>query len=1135
MPYIVVENFKGGLDKRRSDLVSSPGTMIKAQNVHVTRGGELEKRKAFFAVDTGVDTEHTHPFEGTYGMETTEDGVTVFTTSYQTVDWYNAGKWIKFAYVFTGDWVGGTISHDKLYYRFSGAQMDDIHEITLPQLSLTDGQILVPEGCTSIDVSFSQPSLSFPYLTNYFNVTLGYAQYQVVIVSDNGTINEGRSVPVNTSVLDYGDIMLVNFDKTYNTTFSYNWGGNVAASVPVGPVSNQKNNTYSILKAPQLGVPKYMLGVATGGTKTGNTYPITFFSSNPTNSGVSEISFFVTDSGANIVGVRVISYPVNWDRKSVKKRITTTYTDIKVVEVDHPDSVALTGIVFSTVYGGKSFVLAKFANGDVLPFYDGVLVGAFTNGVYRESFGSLYNFIESISGLMKDGFALAQSNYELDTSNDDQIRKYSVSTVETEAGTSLTITGPGGVDFKVDAFIDSPCAYTIETTQQPKDAIAAKSATASFVVASGTNGQASYSNTLRYIDPWNLPPITGIFITPERMDPADGIEITGIDRTSPTPIAWPYYGLESGSAWDPNQKLCYAIMMVVNSNSVNSRITATYVNYGGGWHGHDPASFSLFTTSKYGAPYTGRGLWVEFSNQPTYFSQLETFIDPATIQVSPYDATRYIAALTDNVLSNGARNCISSIISNGVELLSDLDPDTNTTKPDIAQYYDSSAEQLAVDIVTSINSGSSRHNHTATRDGARVIISCPITGTAGNRTPMYVRAEGTVILTGKSGYTGGTDYVAGIPKVVRVNFTGTPEVGNKCWVMITDPSRPGTPYKFGATRMAGKKPSFCFTYKGKQYIGIGSVLYFSALNDPTKWDTYDTGSGFIDMANNFGGREDLTGAGVYQNSVAVFTERHSQLWFLDPDPNLNSQHQVLDNTGCIAGDSVVSVGAVDLFYLSYNGIRSLQSRENTDAAYANDIGSPIDEIIIAILSSLTPDQRKTSRAIIEPTDGRYWVTIGSRLFVLSCFKGSNIVAWSEYVPGFSVDEMVVFKGNVYVRSGHKIYRYGGTTGMEYDNSHVDVELPYLDANKPGTFKAVNGIDITCEGSWVVSLGFDYTNPTAKDQIATFTQPSFALGKIPAAGIGTHVGVKLTSDHNGYCRIANLLVHYDDLHSKHEAG
>lgn len=54
MPYLNVQNFKFGVDSRRSELTSSPGTLLQADNGHVNQGGEFEKRKAFIGLDCAV-------------------------------------------------------------------------------------------------------------------------------------------------------------------------------------------------------------------------------------------------------------------------------------------------------------------------------------------------------------------------------------------------------------------------------------------------------------------------------------------------------------------------------------------------------------------------------------------------------------------------------------------------------------------------------------------------------------------------------------------------------------------------------------------------------------------------------------------------------------------------------------------------------------------------------------------------------------------------------------------------------------------------------------------------------------------------------------------------------------------------
>ena len=50
MAYIIIEDFRGGLDKRRMDVHAPPGSLIELKNAHITRGGEIEKRPAFVEV-----------------------------------------------------------------------------------------------------------------------------------------------------------------------------------------------------------------------------------------------------------------------------------------------------------------------------------------------------------------------------------------------------------------------------------------------------------------------------------------------------------------------------------------------------------------------------------------------------------------------------------------------------------------------------------------------------------------------------------------------------------------------------------------------------------------------------------------------------------------------------------------------------------------------------------------------------------------------------------------------------------------------------------------------------------------------------------------------------------------------------
>jgi hypothetical protein len=53
--YLIVDDFKAGLDQRKSIITAPPGALYAADNVHITRGGEIQKRMAFVPYGTVPD------------------------------------------------------------------------------------------------------------------------------------------------------------------------------------------------------------------------------------------------------------------------------------------------------------------------------------------------------------------------------------------------------------------------------------------------------------------------------------------------------------------------------------------------------------------------------------------------------------------------------------------------------------------------------------------------------------------------------------------------------------------------------------------------------------------------------------------------------------------------------------------------------------------------------------------------------------------------------------------------------------------------------------------------------------------------------------------------------------------------
>jgi hypothetical protein len=229
---------------------------------------------------------------------------------------------------------------------------------------------------------------------------------------------------------------------------------------------------------------------------------------------------------------------------------------------------------------------------------------------------------------------------------------------------------------------------------------------------------------------------------------------------------------------------------------------------------------------------------------------------------------------------------------------------------------------------------------------------------------------------------------------------------------------------------------------------------------------------------------------------------------------------------------VTKFGDSDLFYLNESGLRSLRARDASNAAATTDIGVPVDSLVIDALRNLTTTERSRIIGLIEPQDGRFWLIIKGTIFVFSYFSGVKVSAWTTYAPSaglvpFDIDDAVVFGRKVYVRSGGKIYVYGGLgTSLTYDATEATAQLPYLDADAPAQEKRWNGIDAAVIGTWELGAAMDPTNPAASDKVATVAKSTFGEGTIELKGCSTHFSLILRSVGDGYAKFGSALIHFD---------
>ena len=740
----------------------------------------------------------------------------------------------------------------------------------------------------------------------------------------------------------------------------------------------------------------------------------------------------------------------------------------------HPDGPLdsnhyMNEVVYSTLYGGKPFVIAKFGTGDVFPYYDGQIVADFVNGIVRPSMGNLAGVAAHLAGCVSDGYTA------------------------TAADNVITVTGDPSVVFTPSATADSPMTVTTAVIQNGVDAVPETLSKGSFTISAGSNGNATAGRYLRY-GISGLPGITGIYV--------DGVEILGLG----SPVF--YNTLPEHGAGEGNEgpRMAWTLSSLINQTTSTTGISAGYAY--SKLSGNDAGTLYVYSDPKVGSAANGKVVQIEFAADPG-----TTDLVDSPSSSSPYNSGRFIATL--GTFAGGVDNTITSVTVDGVEVL-------GTTI-----HWANSNTDTSLVVSAAINTFTSSTEFIASvSSGAVVLTALAGTGKSPNGKHIGVTTAGDVVVTLVKTFDGGVDGVSAVSQKATYTLGGTFTPGGTITLIATPALDPTNPFYWGATRVAKTSPLAAMTFKSKEHIISGSTLFFSGVNQPTMWGFEGTGSGFINMSNNFGGNEVLTGLALYQGYLAAFARRSVQVWKMDPDPALNAQGQVINNTGAIAKKSIVSVGEIDVFYLSDSGVRSLRARDASNAAMVNDVGTPIDSLVLEDLAGMTEDEKSKCCAIIEPIDGRYWLAVGDKVYVYSYFPSGQVAAWSTYHPGFPISKFTTKDGLIYARSGDKIYVYGGTNGTTYDDCPVELILPYLDGGKPAHGKTFNGIDLTVQGEWSLYAGMDPLVPSARELVATVDKPTFSLDRVAASGMGTHLGLRFTNQSQGYARLANIVAHFE---------
>ena len=455
-------------------------------------------------------------------------------------------------------------------------------------------------------------------------------------------------------------------------------------------------------------------------------------------------------------------------------------------------------------------------------------------------------------------------------------------------------------------------------------------------------------------------------------------------------------------------------------------------------------------------------------------------------------------------------NRIDQVAVNAVNLL--LDP------IDAGSTLDATANALVVAINNNTVTG-----YRASAVGAIVTVRAPVgAGATVNGAALTVTVAGSVT-TSTTAMSGGVTYVAPVAQISLVTLGGTYEAFDLIRVTIDGVLFEGR----GRTSGIG---ALAYVYKERVYSPGGALLFYSKLKDPSDWTDANasSGAGFINLSSASAGSDRLLALAQYQNSVAIFSRNTVRIYSLETDATQSSFTQALNNTGTIAARSVIEYGNIDVFYLDQTGIRSIQARDVTNAAFVDDAGSAIDTFVQEIVREESEAVVERAVAVIDPIDSRFMLALGNRVFVLSYFPKAKINAWTYFDLDFTITDFVRAKQRLYARDEATIYSYGGESGQVFPDADEFVplvELPFANARTIATFKRWTGFDMASVGDWKIEMLVDPNDESAITELGianriTYSEPAFAtIGETPMFAL------RLTGKSAGFASLSNLAFHY----------
>lgn len=282
----------------------------------------------------------------------------------------------------------------------------------------------------------------------------------------------------------------------------------------------------------------------------------------------------------------------------------------------------------------------------------------------------------------------------------------------------------------------------------------------------------------------------------------------------------------------------------------------------------------------------------------------------------------------------------------------------------------------------------------------------------------------------------------------------------------------------------------------KIFCGDEDIIAFSATVNPLDWSSAND-AGFIPFGLNAYGSEDVSALGIYRSNLVAWNAKAFQMWQIDEDPQ---NFAILDSIP-VGNRFYRSASPVsnDLVWLTDEGIRNMGIAGASTNLQAGFFGKQIDPLIQAEIAAIADEDDILS--FYYPAAGQYWLVFEETAYVLTMNGGKQDMSWSRYVFPHAIDAATLKDGDLYLRSGEKIWLFDDSvetddTGGDNDAIEGRVWWHYLDFGALGITKSMVGFDVVASGTFNVAIGYDQSNTATATTDYELTGDTLPNGIIP---------------------------------------